>query len=76
MDTRAELFWEAQGGRIVCEGRDMQIMGAVNLRINGKHVRRSAGRLARTVGIPAVGGGRSPQWARLSCGRAARLWQF
>ena len=60
VDTRAELFWEAQGGRIVYEGRDMHIMSAVNLRINGKHVRRSADRLARTAGIPAVRGGPEP----------------
>ena len=76
VDTRAELFWEAQGGRIVYEGHDIHIMSAVNLRINGKHVRWSADRLAKTAGIAAVRGARSPQWARLSCGRAARLWQF
>ena len=57
VDTRAELFWEAQGGRIVYQGRDMHIMSAVNVRINGKHVRRLADRLARTAGIPAVRGG-------------------
>ena len=37
-------------------GRDMHIMSAVNLRIDGNHVRRSADRLARTAGIPAVKG--------------------
>ena len=60
VDARAELFWEAQGGRIVYEGRDMHIMSAVNLRINGKHVRRSADRLAKTAGIPVVRGGLEP----------------
>ena len=37
-------------------GRDMHIMSAENVRINGKHVWRSADRLGRTVGIPAVRG--------------------
>ena len=60
VDTRAELFWEAQGGRIVYQVRDMHIMSGVNLRINGKHVRRSADRLARTAGIPAIRGGAEP----------------
>ena len=69
VDTRAELFWEAQGGRIVYEGRDMHIMSAVNLRINGKHVRRSAVRLARTAGIPAVRGGPEPTLG------PAQLWK-
>ena len=69
VDTRAQLFWEAQGGRIVYEGRDMHIMSAVNLRINGKHVRRSADRLARTAGIPAVRGGPEPTMG------PAQLWK-
>ena len=69
VDTRAELFWEAQGGQIVYEGRDMHIMSAVNLRINGKHVRRSADRLARTAGIPAVRGGPEPTMG------PAQLWK-
>ena len=60
LDTRAELFWEAQGGRIVYQGRNTHIMSAVNVRINGKHVRRSAHRLARTAGIAAVRGGPEP----------------
>ena len=60
VETRAELFWEAQEGRIVYQGRDMHIMSAVNLSINGKHVRRSPDRLARTAGIPAVTGGPEP----------------
>ena len=34
----------------------MHIMIAVSLRINGKHVRRLADRLARTAGIPAARG--------------------
>ena len=37
-------------------GRDMHIMSAAHLRINGEHVRRSAEHLARTAGIPAVRG--------------------
>ena len=60
VDTRAELFWEAQGGRIVYQGRNTHIMSAVNVRINGKHVRRSAHQLARTAGIAAVRGGPEP----------------
>ena len=56
VDTHAERFGEAQGGCIVQHGRDMHILSAVNLRINGKHVRRSADCLARTAGIPAVKG--------------------
>ena len=74
VDTRAELFWEAQGGSIVYQGRDMHILSAVNLRINGKHVRLTA-----LPGLPAFwlsAGSRTPQWARLGCARAARLWQF
>ena len=47
----------------------MQIMSAVNLRINGKHVRRSADRLARTAGIPAVRGGPEPTMG------PAHLWK-
>ena len=69
VDTRGELFWEAQGGRIVYEGRDMHIMSAVNLRINGKHFRRSADRLARTAGIPALRGGPEPTLG------PAQLWK-
>ena len=69
VDTRAELFWEAQGGRILYDGREMHIMSAVNLRINGKHVSRSADRLARTAGIPAVRGGPEPTM------RPAQLWK-
>ena len=34
----------------------MHILSAVNLRINGKHVRWSADRLARIAGIPSSGG--------------------
>ena len=60
VDTRAELFWEAQGGRIVYQRRDMHIMSAVNLRINGKFVRRSASRLVTTAGISVVRGGAEP----------------
>ena len=60
VDTRAELYWEPQRGRILYEGREMHIMSAVNLCINGKHVRRSADRLARTAGIPVVRGGSEP----------------
>ena len=41
-------------------GRNMHIMSATNLRINGKQVRLSADRLARIGGIPAVRGGREP----------------
>ena len=51
------------------EGRDMHIMSAVNLHIKGKHVRRSAERLARTDGIPAVRGG-----PELTMG-SAQLWK-
>ena len=69
VDTRAELFWEAQGGQIVYQGRDMHIMSALNVRINGKHVRRSADRLARTAGIPAVRGGPEPTLG------PAQLWK-
>ena len=69
VDTRVELFWEAQGGRIVYQGRDMHIMSAVNLRINGKHVPRSADRLARTAGIPAVRGVPEPTMC------LAQLWK-
>ena len=69
VDTRAELLWEAQGGRMVYEGREMYIMSAVNLRINGKHVRRPADRLARTAGIPAVRGGPEPTMG------PAQLWK-
>ena len=69
MDTRAELFREAHGGRIVYEGRDMHIMSAVNPRINGKQVRRSAHRLARTAGIAAVRGGPEPTMG------PAQLWK-
>ena len=47
----------------------MHIMSAVNLRINGKHVRRSADRLARTAGIPAVRGGPEPTMG------PAQLWK-
>ena len=60
VDTRAELFWEAQGGRILYQGRGMHIMSAHNLRINGKLVRRSADLLARTAGIPAASWGPEP----------------
>ena len=56
VDTRAVLVWEAQGGRFVYQGRHMHIMSAVNLRMTGKHVHRSADRLAKAAGIPAVGG--------------------
>ena len=38
----------------------MHIMSAVNLHIHGKHVRQSANRLARTIGIPAVRGVSEP----------------
>ena len=69
VDTRAELFWESQGGRIVYQGRDMHIMSALNLRINGKHVRRSVDRLARTAGIPAVRGVPEPAMG------PAQLWK-
>ena len=60
------------------QGRDMHIMSAVNLRINGKHVRWSADRLAwiDCQHSGCKGRARSPQWARLSCGSAALLWQF
>ena len=51
------------------QGRDMHIMSAVNPRINGKHVRRSAGRLARTAGIPVVRGLLEPIMGR------AQLWK-
>ena len=61
VDTRAERFWEAQGGRMAYQGRDMHIMSPINLRINGKHVWRSADRLARTADIPAVRGGGGAQ---------------
>ena len=69
VDTRAELFSEAQGGRIVYQWHDMHIMSALNARINGKHVRRSADRLATTAGIPAVGGVPEPTMgpAQLRC---------
>ena len=53
VDTGVEVFWEAPGGRIVYHGSDMQFLSAVNLRINGKHVRLSADRLASTAGISA-----------------------
>ena len=69
VDTRAELFWEAQWGRIVYQGRDMHIRSAVNLRINGKHVRRSDDRLARIAVIPAVRGGPEPTLG------PAQLWK-
>ena len=68
-DTHAELFWEAQEGGIVYQGRDMHIMSAVNLRINGKHVRRSAECRARNAGIPAVRGGAEPTMG------PAQLWK-
>ena len=47
----------------------MHIMSAVNLRINGKQVRRSADRLARIAGIPAVRGGPEPTMG------PAHLWK-
>ena len=53
-------FCEAQGGRIVYEGRVMHIISAVNLRINGKNVWRSADRLARIAGFTVVRGGPEP----------------
>ena len=59
--VRTKLFWEVgEGGRIVYQWRGMHIMSAINLRINGKHVRRSADHLARTAGIPAVRGSPEP----------------
>ena len=51
------------------QGRDIHIMSAVNLRINGKHVRRSNDRLARTAGIPAVMGVLEPTMG------TAQLWK-
>ena len=51
------------------EGRNMHIMSAVNLCINGKHVRPSADRLARTAGVPAVRGGPEPTMG------PAQLWK-
>ena len=38
------------------QGRAMHIMSAVNLYINWNRLRRSADRLARTTGIPAIRG--------------------
>ena len=49
VDTRSCYFGKLRG---VCS--------AVNMPTNGKHVRRSANRLARTTGIPAVRGGPEP----------------
>ena len=60
VDTRADLFREAQGGRIVYQGRDMHIMSAVNLCINRKHIAWSADRLAKIAGIPPLRGGPEP----------------
>ena len=39
------------------QGRDMHIMSAVNVWINGNHAQRSPERLAKIAGIPAVRGG-------------------
>ena len=54
---------------MVYQGRDMHIMRAVNPRINGKHVRRSADRLARIAGIPAIRGFLEPTMG------PAQLWK-
>ena len=42
------------------KGRDMHIMSALNLRINGKHVQRSSNLLARSASMPATRGGPEP----------------
>ena len=54
VDTRAKLFREAQGGRIVYHGCDMHITSAANLCINGLHVRLSADRIAMTASVPPI----------------------
>ena len=66
MDMRIELFWEPKGGRIVHQKRDMLIMSAVNVLINGKHIRQLANRLARTGRCRLSGGVRSPLWGGVS----------
>ena len=49
-------FRKPNGRHIVYQARDMHIMSAVNLSINGKHVWGSANRFAGIAGIPALRG--------------------
>ena len=51
---RVELFGEAQGGLITFRGRDMHIVGAVNVRISASFVNPSADCFVRIAGIRAA----------------------